>query len=206
MVPRAGSRSRGVRPGRTQPRAAPLPRGGAQRRAESREPMPQIAHLIDWLAVFALLSALIAAALTDATRFLIPNRYVAAIGAAFVLHALGKPLALWLDGVEAAALLLAVGVLLFERGIVGGGDVKLLAAIALWAGFSELPLLLVVTGLAGGALALAHLSPLHRLMPARPGAAPLGDDFRSRLRRPVPFGVAIALGGVAIALTRFASA
>ncbi|MGO8918103.1 MAG: prepilin peptidase [Stellaceae bacterium] len=163
--------------------------------------MPHAAHLIDWFALFALLVALIAAAISDAITYLIPNRYAAAIGLAFVVYAVGKPLPLWLQGVEAAALLLAVGVLLFDRGLLGGGDVKLMAAIALWTGFDELPLMLVVTGLAGGALALAHLSPLHHLMPARPGA-PEGDDFRSRLRRPVPFGVAIALGGVCIALTR----
>jgi prepilin peptidase CpaA len=168
--------------------------------------MPQAAHFLDWFAVFALLASLIAAAMSDASSFLIPNRYVAAVGAAFVLYAMGKPLGVWLHGVEAGALVLAAGVLLFERGILGGGDVKLLAAIALWTGFSDLPLLLLITGLAGGALALAHLSPLHRLMPARTAAAPLGEDLRSRLRRPVPFGVAIALGGVAIALARFASA
>ena len=168
--------------------------------------MSHAAHLIDWLAIVALLTALVAAAMSDAVTFLIPNRYAAAIGAAFLVYALGKPLAVWLHGFEAAALLLAAGVLLFDRGILGGGDVKLLAAIALWTGLDDLPLLLVVTGLAGGALALAHLSPLHRLMPARPGAAPLGDDLRSRLRRPVPFGVAIALGGVCIALVRVTSA
>jgi prepilin peptidase CpaA len=168
--------------------------------------MPEAAHFFDWFAVLALLTALVAAAVSDATSLLIPNRYVAAVGAAFVLHASGKPLDVWLHGIEAAALLLAVGMLLFERRILGGGDVKLLAAIALWTGFADLPLLLLVTGLAGGALALAHLSPLHRLMPVRSGAAPSGEDLRSRLRQPVPFGVAIALGGVAIALTRFASA
>ena len=168
--------------------------------------MPHAAQIIDWFALFALLTALVAAAMSDAVTFLIPNRYAAAIGAAFLVYAAGKPLPLWLHGIAAAALLLAVGVLLFDRGILGGGDVKLMSAIALWTGFDDLPLLLLVTGFAGGALALAYLSPLHRLMPARPGLAPAGDDLRSRLRRPVPFGVAIALGGVAIALARFASA
>ncbi len=168
--------------------------------------MPHAAHLIDWLAVFALLAALIAAAISDAITYLIPNRYAGAIGVTFIVYAIGKPLALWLHGFEAAALLLAIGVLLFDRGLLGGGDVKLLTAIALWTGFDQLPLLLVVTGLAGGALALAHLSPLHHLMPARPGGAPEGDDLRSRLRRPVPFGVAIALGGVCIALAHATAA
>ena len=165
--------------------------------------MPHAAHLLDWFAVFALLAALIAAAISDAVTYLIPNRYAVAVAVAFVVYGIGKPLGVWLHGIEAAALLFAVGALLFERGILGGGDVKLMTAVALWTGFDDLPLMLMVTGLCGGALALAHLSPLHRLMPARPGSAPEGNDLRSRLRRPVPFGVAIALGGATIALARF---
>ena len=165
--------------------------------------MPQAAHLIDWLAIFALLTSLVAAALSDVVTYLIPNRYSAAVAVTFLVYAIGKPLGFWLHGIEAAALLFAVGALLFERGILGGGDVKLTSALALWTGFEQLPLMLIVTGLAGGVLALAHLSPLHRLMPARAGGTPETDDLRGRLRRPVPFGVAIALGGIAIALQRF---
>jgi prepilin peptidase CpaA len=165
--------------------------------------MPYAAHLIDWFAIFALTTALIAAALADAVSYLIPNRYPAAVAVAFIAYALDKPAAIWLHGIVAAALLLAAGVLLFDRGILGGGDVKLLTASALWAGFDQLTLLLFVTAIAGGALALAHLSPLHRLMPAPPSGAPAETDLRSRLRQPVPFGVAIAIGGVALAIARF---
>lgn len=167
--------------------------------------MPYAAHLIDWSAIFVLTAALIAAAIGDAVTYLIPNRYPAAVAAAFLVYAIGKPAPVWLHGTLAAALVLAVGVLLFDRGVLGGGDVKLMTASALWAGFDQLAPMIFVTGLAGGALALVHLSPLHRLMPARPGDAPSGSDLRSKLRRPVPFGVAVALGGVYVALFRFVS-
>jgi prepilin peptidase CpaA len=160
--------------------------------------------LIDWIALFLAIGALVAAAITDAATYLIPHRYCGAVALAFALYAIGKPAPLWLYGIAAAALLLAVGFLLFERGILGGGDVKLLTAVALWSGFDQLPLLLMVTSLAGGALALAHLSPLRRLMPAPPGAVPAAD-LRQRLRQPIPFGIAIACGGVAVALARSAS-
>ena len=166
--------------------------------------MPLATTLIDWIALFAVIAALVAAAITDASTYLIPHRYPAAVVLAFALYAIGKPAPVWLQGVAAAALLLAVGILLFDRGVLGGGDVKLLAASALWAGFDQLALMLLVTALAGGALALAHLSPLRRLMPARPGTMPAGD-LRSRLQQPIPFGVAIAVGGVAVALARSAS-
>jgi prepilin peptidase CpaA len=166
--------------------------------------MPDAAHFLDWIAIFAVTAALVAAAITDAATYLIPHRYPAAVALAFALYAIGKPAPVWYLGAAAAAALLAIGILLFDRGVLGGGDVKLLAATALWAGFDELPLLLMVTSLAGGALALAHLSPLGRLMPARPGT-PVAGDLPSRLHQPIPFGVAIATGGVAVALARFAS-
>ncbi|HUJ98242.1 MAG TPA: prepilin peptidase [Stellaceae bacterium] len=166
--------------------------------------MPDAAHFLDWIAIFAVIAALVAAAITDAATYLIPHRYPAAVALAFAFYAIGKPAPVWYYGAASAALLLAVGILLFDRGILGGGDVKLLAAAALWAGFDQLPLMLMVTSLAGGALALAHLSPLGRLMPARPGT-PAQADLRNRLQQPIPFGVAIATGGVAVALARFAS-
>lgn len=167
--------------------------------------MPHILSLVDGFAIFAVTAALIAAAITDATTYLIPHRYPAAVAIAFVLDALGKPAPVWLCGVAAAALLLAAGVVLFDRGVLGGGDVKLMAAVALWARFDQLALMLLVTSFAGGALALAHLSPLRRFMPAQPGAAVVEGDMKNLMQRPIPFGVAIAIGGVAVALTRFAS-
>lgn len=166
--------------------------------------MPLAAPFMHWIALLAVVAALVAAAITDAATYIIPHRYPAAVALAFAVYAIGKPMPVWLHGIEAAALLLAIGVLLFERGMLGGGDVKLMAASALWAGFDQLPLMLLVTSLAGGALALAHLSPLRRLMPARPGTAP-AVDLRSRMRQPIPFGIAIAVGGVAVALARSAS-
>jgi hypothetical protein len=51
--------------------------------------MPHAASLIDWVALFVLTAALIAAALSDAVTYLIPNRYAAVIVLAFFLHALG---------------------------------------------------------------------------------------------------------------------
>jgi prepilin peptidase CpaA len=166
--------------------------------------MPLAPALIDWIALFLAVGALIAAAITDAATYLIPHRYCGAVALAFALYSVGKPAPVWLYGIAAAALLLAVGFLLFERGMLGGGDVKLLTAAGLWAGFDQLPLMLLVTSLSGGALALLHLSPLRRLMPAPPGAVPTAD-LRQRLRQPIPFGIAIACGGIAVALARSAS-
>lgn len=167
--------------------------------------MPYAASLTDWIhwgALFVLLAALLAAALTDATTYLIPNRYSAMIVVAFAAFAIGQPVLFALRGIGAGFLLLAVGAVLFERRMLGGGDVKLLAAAGVWAGFDLMVLLIFTSAVAGGLLALAQLSPLGRLMPVRPGVGPVGTDFRSRLRQPMPFGVAVALGGVCIAISR----
>ena len=76
------------------------------------------------------------------------------------------------------------------RGLVGGGDVKLAAAIALWAGPAFLSEFAFVTALAGVALAAVMLSPLRRLMPRR-----AGDEAAGGLKQPMPFGAPLAAGG-----------
>lgn len=167
--------------------------------------MPYAASLIEWVALFILTAALIAAALNDAATYLIPNRYPAVIVLVFFLYAIGKPIAFWLDGLAVGGALLVGGAFFFARGMIGGGDAKLLAATGLWAGFDQIALLLFTSALAGGVLALAQLSPLGRLLPARPGSAPAGDDLRSKLRQPMPFGVAVAFGGVCVAIARLVS-
>jgi prepilin peptidase CpaA len=105
--------------------------------------------------------------------------------------------------------MLALGTVLFAVNVMGGGDTKLLAAVALWAGPELAPSFLFATALAGAAIALAWLSPIRRLMPvapihdAMPPAAPVGPTgWRSRLRQPVPYGIAIALGGLDLAAMR----
>jgi prepilin peptidase CpaA len=164
--------------------------------------MLNAAGLIDWFALLALTAALLAAASTDAATYLIPNRFPAAIAIAFLVFAIDRPLQFWLAGFAVSAALLLAGIALFARGALGGGDVKLLSAVGLWAGQDQVSLLLFATALAGGALALAHLSPLHRLLPTRAGDEPAGAGWRDRLHQPVPFGIAIAFGGVCVALSR----
>jgi prepilin peptidase CpaA len=77
----------------------------------------------------------------------------------------------------------------FYAGMMGGGDVKLAGAVTLW--FSPFATIkfLVLTSIAGGVLTLAVLAWHHA---------------RKREGRPeVPYGVAIAFGGLAILTQRF---
>jgi prepilin peptidase CpaA len=73
----------------------------------------------------------------------------------------------------------------FHFGLMGGGDVKLLAAGALWLGTPALASYLLLTVLSGGALALLFL--------VREGLAGRSAGARASL----PYGLAIATGGIA---------
>ena len=144
-------------------------------------------------------AAVIAAAITDSTRYIIPNRLCAALALAFVPAALaaGLPLAsfAWCAGLGLAAL--AVGVALFAFRVVGGGDAKLAAACLLWIGPAAAVPFLLWTAVAGGALAVGLL--MARRLPAPLAAG--GPAWVGRLLQPggdVPYGVAIAVGALAV--------
>lgn len=141
----------------------------------------------------------IVAAFKDATSFTIPNWISASAALAFAPVALlagAEPGALGLHlavGVGA----LVCGMAMFALGWIGGGDAKLLAASALWLGWSALLPFLMFTALAGGVLAVGLLNLradwLRRLAPA-------GPVWIERLREkgaPAPYGVALAVGALA---------
>jgi len=103
-----------------------------------------------------------------------------------------------------AALVLAVGFMLFNLGQVGAGDVKLMSVLCLWSAGNQMAFL-IVTALAGGILALAM--PL--LAPLEQATALLWQRFALRWpalgiatptvltsERPqgLPYGLAIATG------------
>jgi prepilin peptidase CpaA len=81
-----------------------------------------------------------------------------------------------------ALIVFAIFAGLFAIRMMGGGDVKMIAALALWLPLPELMTMLIVMALAGGAITL-FLIIRHR--------------WRQNEGRPeIPYGVAIAIGGV----------
>ena len=99
--------------------------------------------------------------------------------------------------------MLAAATLLWLRGVLGGGDVKLLAAVSLVVPAAAVPALLLAIVLAGGVLAAVHMVLRGRLAPPSP-ARPAGalrrilrcEGWRIRRGAPLPYGVAIAAGTV----------
>ena len=99
------------------------------------------------------------------------------------------------DGAVAFGLTLVLGVL----GWMGGGDVKLAAAVFLWAGPGLGVPVLSLVALAG--LAVAILALAARLLGRLPLPAAIGQGLGIvSSERGVPYGVALAVGGMAAAL------
>jgi prepilin peptidase CpaA len=140
--------------------------------------------------VAILAATLIVAAAGDLRSRIIPNKLNAAIALLAVPFWWMSGLTFWPEvalqvGVAAAVFLLFA--LAFQLGAMGGGDVKLVAAIALWLPPVATVKLLVVMSIAGGVLTIA--------MMARRGGA--GGKIE------VPYGVAIAFGGLWLIGERF---
>ncbi|WP_416907606.1 MAG: prepilin peptidase [Polymorphobacter sp.] len=140
-----------------------------------------------WLAAGALACALVAAG-WDMVKFEIPDEISIVLIALAAAYGLVTPGFDWLSHAGAPVLVFAVGLFLFARGWMGGGDIKLLTALASWTGLAGLPLLLVGTALVGGGLALVLL------VARRFNAAGQGPRVLHR-GAPLPYAVAI-LGGV----------
>ena len=130
------------------------------------------------------------AAFEDFRRLVIPNGVVVGLCVLWPCYLATSPGGNPTNAMIALGCGLAVflaGAVLFSRGLIGGGDVKLLTAATLWAGPGSTPALLIVTAVLGGILTLALLSPLALRAVFAPAAA---ADAAKRM--PVPYGVAIA--------------
>jgi len=143
----------------------------------------------------AVLAALLAiAAIGDVRTYLIPNWISIAVVALYPLYVILHPQPVdWGASIVVALGLFGLGFLLHSSGIMGGGDVKLLAAAGLWAGTQYLIPLLLIMALTGGVLAVVVMIVRRFRVHAR--------RFRARPRRGtghLPYGVAIAAGGMTV--------
>jgi len=140
----------------------------------------------------ALAAMLVFAAVVDVRTFTISNRLNLTVALLAPIYWLSIALPVWPGvGVQLAAgagvFVLLAGA--FYAGMMGGGDVKLASALALWFSPGSTLKFLVLMSLAGGVLTIGILA-LHRA--------------GGRTGRPeIPYGVAIAFGGLAILAQRF---
>jgi prepilin peptidase CpaA len=144
------------------------------------------------LLLIGLAAILVIAAVVDVRTFTISNRLNLTVALLAPAYWASIALAPW----PGVAIQLAAGAAVFTllagafyAGMMGGGDVKLAAALALWFSPVGTVRFLVLMSLAGGVLTLV-LVVWHRA--------------RKREGRPqIPYGVAIAFGGLAILAQRF---
>jgi len=135
--------------------------------------------------LIALAIALLIAAFTDLRSRTIHNKLNIAIAAGAPVFWWASGLSLWPDvaiqlGVAALAFAVLAG--MFALRMMGGGDVKLLTALALWIAPMAFVKLLVIMAVAGGVLTL--VMGVHHILTRR----------KDKIQ--VPYGVAIAVGAL----------
>ena len=151
------------------------------------------------LAVLAII--LVVAAVIDVRTFTISNTLNVTVALLALAYWWSIDLPLWPDGAIRAGIALAVFALLavtFFIGMMGGGDVKLAAALALWFAPGETVRFLVYMSLLGGILTLVVMI-AHRRWPDWQ----VDDDGKPRTKPEVPYGVAIAAGALVVLAQRF---
>ncbi len=144
-------------------------------------------------------AAMVFAGSMDLFTMTIPNRISIGMIIGFLVAAPFSSLSLtaFLWHLAAGATMLVVGILMFSRGWLGGGDAKLLAAASLWLGFERLFEYLLYVAMAGGALAFLIL--LYRSL--APPVWLFNQEWAMRLHAKtggIPYGIAIAAGGLCV--------
>ncbi len=135
------------------------------------------------------------AASYDCLSMRISNGLCLIVAAAFFPAALAAGLSAADIALHASCALamLAAGFVLFARGWIGGGDVKLFAAAALWFGWADIAAFALTVSIAGGVLALALTAMqglrLRFCFPAWLAAFP---------GRELPYGLALAAGALLV--------
>jgi prepilin peptidase CpaA len=151
--------------------------------------LPSPATIDALLCLGALVVLLTIAAISDIRKRHIANRLCLVVALLALPYWLvvepAHPSRLLLQG--AIALVVgAVMIIPFVTNLLGGGDVKLMAALALWLPPASLPQALMIVAIAGGLLGVVLIAVARR-----------------RLAEPtVPYGVAIALAGAVEAVQR----
>jgi prepilin peptidase CpaA len=125
----------------------------------------------------------------DVTRYTIPNWLVGSLLILYpvAIYVSGAPVD-WQMAVVAMVVTFAAGYVVFATRVMGGGDVKLIAVLALWVGWARLLDYVLLFALIGGVFTLF-------LIVVRKYAVYLPFPKLPRVlqpKAPVPYGVAIA--------------
>jgi prepilin peptidase CpaA len=171
------------------------------------EPPLSIDPILSLVILAAQLLLLLSAAWNDVACRLIPDRISVGLGITGAIGGLmAGPLQL-AESLGISMVLFLALLLLHSRQILGGGDVKLLTALSIGLPLAGVVQLFAFTALAGGVLAAMHLAMRHLPRPQLPRTRSLlrrvyaVERWRILRHAPLPYGVAIACGGIWAILT-----
>ena len=149
------------------------------------------------VSIACFVSLVLVAAASDIAMYRIPNIVILMIIALYPIYVIAAPGEQeWLWSLGIFALTIAIGIPLAHFRIFGGGDMKLLAVILLWAGPALASPALVLSVLAGGLISILMLTKVRFVIAgalASIGRESLGKMF---LAKNMPYGVGLAFGGV----------
>jgi prepilin peptidase CpaA len=152
-------------------------------------------------ATTVLLVATLIAAVTDIRSRRIPNALTAATAVLAVAVHLADGIGPELAAIAAMIAAFVLGSFAYSAGWFGGGDVKLIAACCGLVGFpAAVPLVLDVL-VAGGVLALVAAAATGRLGALVRSTTAVAMRGTATEKTTLPYGVAIAAGSIAYALT-----
>ncbi len=149
------------------------------------------------IAIFS--TAMIFAGVRDLTTMTIPNWLTLALALSFYVVApiAHMPLIEIAQHTAVSVVTLLFGMAFFAKGWIGGGDAKLMAAVALWLGWAQALPYFVVASILGGGLTLLILAyrklPLPAFVVRQAWALRLHDRAEG-----VPYGLALAAAGLVI--------
>jgi len=157
------------------------------------------------------------AAISDFRFFILSNKLCLSVLALYPLFILS----LYFDGraPDTEYILFSIGIsialffvllVLFARGIMGGGDVKLIPVVALWAGPDMTLIFLLITMLSGGLIALLTISFQYIKKTRTNSKSSENINFSmsqssilENKDKNIPYGIGISAGGLFVALNLF---
>lgn len=142
---------------------------------------------------------LVAAATSDLLWLRIPNWLSIFLAGWFVAYAVIAGVAFDIIGLRLGlgGIVLVSGFALYSFGLLGGGDVKLIAASAIWVGLDDLMLFVLAVAISGGILAAGVFIVRKSVIPSPKWL--LDQNWYLRLvtdGNGIPYGVAVCAGGI----------
>ena len=156
--------------------------------------------MVTSLPAYAVCIMLLCSVVTDLRNFTIPHWIpISIIALLAVAWVLGSPTPTFTSsGLAFGVMTLGVGVVWLSGKFFGGGDWKLLSSLAPWVGFEHCLDLLLAVSVAGGVETILVLA-LRKYGP-RFGAGRISILAPVLEHDGVPYGIAIAIGGIVIIL------